>query len=164
MTLEVSWKALVLIASVIATGCAWTPERYASKRENLDDTETCRLFLGWRKEAKEPYLTMVKEEVARRGLTEDQCAANYQELRRARREAIGTGLLLTASVAAVVYASQSRAAFPVTASYDSSWDWDQFADKSGNLVWACRGVQTGQFADQHHCTGRPISDWRWPGP
>lgn len=154
----------VLSATFFVAGCAWTPERYAGKRAKLDDTETCRLFLGWQKEAKEPYLTMATEEIARRGLNEHQCKGKYEELRRSRKAAIGAGVVLTATVAAVIYASRTRPAFQIGAPYDSSWDWDQFADKDGNLVWACRGVQTGKFADQYRCTGAPLSDWRWPGP
>ena len=46
---------------------------------------------------------------------------------------------------------------------DTAWDWDQFADENGRWVWACRGVQTGQFADDHYCRGLVRIDGRWPG-
>lgn len=155
-------KAVIVLITASVAGCAWTPEKYAAKRTTLDDTETCRLLLGWQKEAKEPYLTMVREEVARRGLTEEACAQKYEGLRQARRKAIGAAIVLTATAAAIAYASRSRPAYPVTSSADTSWDWDQFANSDGVLVWACRGVQTTQFAEQWHCIGKPQTDLRWP--
>lgn len=46
--------------------------------------------------------------------------------------------------------------------YDYEWDWDEFYNEQYQLVWACRGVQTGQFANQAHCTNLPRTDLRWP--
>jgi hypothetical protein len=45
---------------------------------------------------------------------------------------------------------------------DRQWDWDQFYDRYGNLVWMCRGVQTGQFAEDDKCDGKYQTDRRWP--
>ena len=45
---------------------------------------------------------------------------------------------------------------------DKDWDWDQFYDRYGSLVWMCRGVQTGQFADEEKCDGEYQTDRRWP--
>ena len=33
-------------------------------------------------------------------------------------------------------------------SRDYEWAWEQFYHSNGTLVWACRGVQTGQFAEK----------------
>ena len=44
---------------------------------------------------------------------------------------------------------------------DFDWDWDQFM-LDGRLSWACRGVQTGQFAEHAKCAYKPQTDWRWP--
>lgn len=46
---------------------------------------------------------------------------------------------------------------------DSAWDWDQFIDENGRWVWACRGIQTGQFAHDSYCQGLIKVDSRWPG-
>ena len=46
---------------------------------------------------------------------------------------------------------------------DYDWDWDQFYNQYGQLVWACRGIQTGQFAELHHCAYDVKVDTRWPG-
>ena len=47
-------------------------------------------------------------------------------------------------------------------SRDYEWAWDQFYHSNGTLVWACRGVQTGQFAEKINCLGKPKNDYRWP--
>ena len=47
-------------------------------------------------------------------------------------------------------------------SRDYEWAWDQFYHSNGSLVWACRGVQTGQFAEKINCLGKPKNDYRWP--
>ena len=47
--------------------------------------------------------------------------------------------------------------------HDHEWDWDSFYNQ-GQHVWACRGVQTGQFAEYEHCSDKIQTDDRWPGP
>ena len=51
---------------------------------------------------------------------------------------------------------------PVTA-VDVDWDWDQFRAANGQLVWMCRGIQTGQFAPDERCFAKAKLDLRWPG-
>jgi outer membrane murein-binding lipoprotein Lpp len=45
---------------------------------------------------------------------------------------------------------------------DREWDWDQFYGPNNQLVWACRGVQSGQFADAAYCNYLMKVDFRWP--
>ena len=45
---------------------------------------------------------------------------------------------------------------------DRYWYWDQFNDAYGNLIWRCRGSQTGQFAENDKCFGQMKDDERWP--
>ena len=45
---------------------------------------------------------------------------------------------------------------------DYDWAWDQFYHNSGSLVWACRGIQTGRFAEKKNCYGKIQNDNRWP--
>jgi len=42
---------------------------------------------------------------------------------------------------------------------DSDWDWD-YQPKNGQ--WACRGIQTGQYAELSKCAGDYKDDDRWP--
>ena len=46
--------------------------------------------------------------------------------------------------------------------HDTDWAWDQFHHSTGSLVWACRGIQTGQFAKHTRCAGKSKNDYRWP--
>lgn len=48
-------------------------------------------------------------------------------------------------------------------SNDYSWRWDEFYDEWRNLTWRCRGVQTGEFADNYRCAGQLQVDTAWPG-
>lgn len=69
-------------------------------------------------------------------------------------------------VEALNYQSQALAArntpLRPTPVADFDWDWDQFYNQNGQLVWACRGVQTAQFAEPARCAFKPQTDLRWP--
>lgn len=43
---------------------------------------------------------------------------------------------------------------------DTDWDWDYLPASN---QWACRGIQTGQFAEPYRCAGDIRMDVRWPG-
>lgn len=58
--------------------------------------------------------------------------------------------------------SQSSGGGGGYSAYDYEWDWDGFYGKDGQWVWACRGVQTGQFALQEKCNYKRVDDDRWP--
>lgn len=45
---------------------------------------------------------------------------------------------------------------------DYDWDWDEFYDQYGTLVWRCRGVQTGQYSENSNCAYDAMTDRRWP--
>lgn len=76
---------------------------------------------------------------------------------------VGIGLAVLAVGAAAYYGAKgggnAYAAAPAT---DYDWDWDQFYGSNGQLVWACRGVQTAQFAEEWHCASKLKTDFRWP--
>lgn len=45
---------------------------------------------------------------------------------------------------------------------DVSFAWDKFtAPNAVGIIWACRGIQTGQFVENHKCT-EPQEDKLWP--
>lgn len=45
---------------------------------------------------------------------------------------------------------------------DVAWAWDEFtAPNAAGRMWACRGIQTGQFADDSKCSGWK-EDKLWP--
>ena len=45
---------------------------------------------------------------------------------------------------------------------DVSWAWDNFYDEHNNSQWRCRGLNTGQFADDGKCSSKPRLDNTWP--
>lgn len=46
---------------------------------------------------------------------------------------------------------------------DISWAWDSFLDQNGLRRWACRGKNTGEFADETSCSSQTKTDATWPG-
>jgi hypothetical protein len=81
-----------------------------------------------------------------------------------RNQNIGLGV--AAVVSAVIVAAARSGGGSGGGGYagDSQWDWDLFNNAYGQATWACRGVQTGQFADLWRCNGLTKTDYRWPGP
>ena len=45
---------------------------------------------------------------------------------------------------------------------DIDWKWDAFWGPGGEIRWACRGVSTGEFADEIKCYGKLQTDNTWP--
>jgi hypothetical protein len=78
---------------------------------------------------------------------------------------VGVGLALLAVGAAAYYGAKSHGggAGYAAPAQDIDWDWDEFYGPDGQLVWACRGIQTAQFAEQWRCAGKLQTDYRWPG-
>lgn len=56
-----------------------------------------------------------------------------------------------------------RSAAPAARAHDYDWEWDQFYNEFNQLVWACRGRQTGQFAYPERCQFKVKADLTWPG-
>lgn len=46
---------------------------------------------------------------------------------------------------------------------DTEWAWDQFYNDQYDLIWRCRGKQTGQFAPDQKCQWDIRADTTWPG-
>lgn len=44
---------------------------------------------------------------------------------------------------------------------DYDFAWDQFKHR-GRMIWACRGVRTGQVVDSNLCAGKDMVDSHWP--
>lgn len=44
---------------------------------------------------------------------------------------------------------------------DLEYAWDAFKHR-GRMVWACRGVQTGDFVSESLCAFQPKTDAHWP--
>lgn len=83
------------------------------------------------------------------------CATNSTE----QNVAIGLGVLFGA---ALIHSARHGGGGGYSAPTDSEWDWDQYYNQYRQLVWSCRGVQTGEFADNSKCYGKYQTDSRWP--
>ena len=91
------------------------------------------------------------------------CASTPEEQQR-MMAAFGAGLAsVNHSVQAATYHRRNPGYYPQPVQQvDNEWYWDEFYNQSYQLVWACRGAQTGEFAEVWRCNGRPQSDWKWP--
>jgi hypothetical protein len=56
-------------------------------------------------------------------------------------------------------AKKAREVIPEPGDYDFAWD--QFSHR-GRMIWACRGVHTGQIVDNSLCAGKDMVDSHWP--
>lgn len=153
--------------AVMVAGCAITPERFESNKYSLDDVDVCRALETSGKAGDLAFVRSVADEYARRNLDPQRCSTLIETQNRNRVAAVAAVLLVGAAVAA---ARSGGGGSPQPASYapagavDYDWEWDQFYNSSYQLVWACRGVQTGQFAPEQRCAYKIKSDWKWPGP
>lgn len=138
-------KTAVLILLISLVGCAGPARDYTSTSTATICHDLARLpsYNLWHKAR--------TDELARRGAT---CGdpSGLAAARARTDQAYGSFIRST-------LANQH----PIIATYDAEWDWDQLYDQRYNLVWACRGVQTGEFADPMRCSGKFQSDGRWPG-
>lgn len=76
----------------------------------------------------------------------------------------GWGDILAAALvvgAAAYVISESGSGGAAYTRTDTEFAWDYLP---GSRQWRCRGVQTGRFAENSKCAGKPKVDNRWPGP
>ena len=83
------------------------------------------------------------------------------------KQSAGAAVAILGAVLLVAAASRSGSSGGGGGQYNSDatdydWAWDEFYNQSYQLVWACRGKQTGQFAMQDKCAYKPQNDFTWP--
>ncbi len=144
-------------------GCATTKNDFYSDRSTASTASLCRAHRG--AVAKEAAFAQdLERELNRRGIHTFQCEAEIERQSREVGQNVAKGVAVLAVIAAAVAVSRkggTAAASAGTTSYGQV-DWDQFYDKDGVLVWRCREVQSGQFADDFRCAGLSQIDNRWP--
>jgi hypothetical protein len=141
-------------------GCAITPRHFEQSREKMTDYQVCKAGSDADKSGNASFVGMVGAEWDKRSLTRTGCTALIADEDRKAALVLAAVLIGAAAIAAAKSGGGSPSASYAT---DLQWDWDLFHDQHGQLVWACRGVQTGQFADVWRCNGLLRSDARWPG-
>lgn len=101
----------------------------------------------------------MNEEVNKRGLSSERCETLVRE--ENQRAALILGAIAVGLAAAAARRGGGGGGSPTQADYE--WDWDEIRNQYGQLVWVCRGVQSGEFAELWRCGGKVKTDWRWPG-
>ena len=158
----------LLAAAVLAGGCAQAPltyERFVHQTQGLSDAQVCQAWFHARQTNQADYLRMAYSEASRRGLEYSGCLAMQEEQQKREQEQTKTArniLLGVAIVALTVAAARRGSGGGYSERADTSYSWDLFYNEYRQLVWACRGEQTGQFADQEKCAYKPRHDGRWP--
>ena len=142
-------------ASVLAA-CAASPAQFQSTKYSMSDTRACNTLSSAQSGTNYAFAREVSAEVSRRGLNDARC----KQLINEQRALIAGAVLVTTAVA--VAAHNSGGAGGGSPSSDFQWDWDMFY-QGGKQVARCRGVQTGQFAEDWHCNGKAVNDNHWPG-
>lgn len=160
-----------MMGRVIATGvalavmgCAMTPQVFERRRAAMTNYEVCSSWIDAEKARDWQFLQATKDEAGTRGLDAQGCADLVVAERKKAAAVIG-GLLLVGAIAAAAKGGGGgyRAPVPAYNVADTQWDWDYMNGGNGFPIWVCRGVQTGQFAEEAKCAGRLMNDGRWPG-
>lgn len=147
------------VVLAMISGCAVTPERFEKSKFSMSDTEVCKAVAAAEKSGDSNYIFATGQEQTRREVTDEGCAmlisADKKKTAIAGAAILGALVILAASRGGGGGAPQAQA-------NDYDWDWDQFYNQYRQLVWACRGVQTGQFADNSRCQYKLQIDSHWP--
>lgn len=154
-------NCIAAVALACLAGCAVTPEQFYSQRGSLSKVSLCRTYQSAVKDSEWQLARDVEAELSSRlGVQASQCNKIISD----NEMAILGGVLIAAAVVAAAGAGGGAGSAPAASSQsvDSDWDWDQFYDGYGVLVWRCRGVQTGQFAENSNCAYDSMTDYRWP--
>lgn len=142
-------------------GCAASPEKFYANSATLSDARLCRTLKAASGGRDLTFAADVRQAADARGLDDFSC----QSIVNKQNAAIAVGIVAGAALVAVAKNGGSGGVGATTTTgqgYDVEWDWDQFNNQYGQLVWACRGIQTGQYSETYHCNGKMQADWRWP--
>lgn len=138
-------------------GCAsHSIEHFSTYRDRLSDLDVCKTWQTAARSQQKDLFLAAQEESTRRGMDGPACQAKIEAFDRNM-----SLIIIGAGVAATAAASSGGGGFAPVTDYD--WAWDEFYNDQFQLAWACRGRQTGEFADQWRCSGKPQIDHTWPG-
>lgn len=152
------------------------PEDYFVKnKKNLTDEGICAAVFTsseeYKKTGRTVFFASTIAELERRGKNVDWCVKRREEQSNLVAGVVAVGAVV--GLAAIAAKGGGRAPAPAAgvapqsstrSVTDYQWDWDQFYDETGALIWRCRGVQSGQFYHDVQCAGLAQLDTRWPGP
>lgn len=150
----------LLCAVALLSSCAVSSATFYQNQSKASDLQLCKTARSQEAKAKPKFRADVLAELRRRGVDDQQC----NRLIQAQRAAIAAGI---AAGALAYAAAQDGGGSGGGGTYyapntDHDWDWDFFYDEYGRPTWACRGIQTGRFAELRHCQYDVKDDNRWP--
>jgi len=148
-------RAIIVMAAFVA-GCATSKADFYKSPAAVGDWSLCRTWSDASNAGDLEFVGDVTREAIARGMTSEGC--------RAKNLAVEVGTVTVVVLGIVAAALAARGGGGGGGVTDTTWAWDQFRAQDGSMLWACRGKQTGQFADQWRCSGLPMNDWTWPGP
>lgn len=146
------------VVTLAASGCAVSQKNLRDNPSAYGDAAICRALQGRDAQADRTFSFELRRELAKRNIGEYSC----DEIIQKQNAVAGVAVLLGAAIAIAASRGGGGASSYSSGQVDYSWDWDQFYNQYRQLVWACRGVQTGQFAESHRCIGKYQTDYRWP--
>lgn len=155
-------KLGVSLVIVVLSGCAISPQQFAAQRETLRPDEICRGRSAAVKNGDYVFVQAIDEELSTRGIPPGDCPAIIE---KASQQASAAAALILGglALAAIARSNPGGGGYPYTPEpQDNDWAWDQFYNQYYQLVWACRGLQTGQFANLDRCSFKGKHDSTWP--
>jgi hypothetical protein len=153
-------SAIAITLSVsLVTGCAASQDAFYSDRSGISDVTLCRTQEAAQNGQDAKFKGDLRREIVRRGLSSTKCQAVIKDADNGI--ALGIFAVIVLGALAGAAANGGGGGYVPTTTQDVDWDWDQFYNE-GQLVWMCRGIQTGQFAESSNCAADYKSDARWP--
>lgn len=156
-----TWRRMVSAGACVAlASCAITPQQFHANRESYSAEQLCNI---WRTHDDE-IAAAAEREAHRRGMDVERCRAILAESDKRNQAAAAGALLALVLIGAAAKGGGGAAPAAVAPVHvDTEWAWDQFFNEHNELVWGCRGVQTGQFHPLVRCQYLVKIDSRWPG-
>lgn len=151
-----------LVVSSLITGCAVSPQQFAEKRQSLRPDELCRTREAAERKNNFSFLSEIDQELTRRGISPNECS---DIVKKSNSNAAGAAVVILGALAIAAAAKSGGYggnSYQPNTNTDYDWAWDQFYNSQYNLVWACRGIQTGQFAELYRCNYKAKNDNTWP--
>ena len=145
-------------------------DHFAKHKSGLIDEGVCAaLFTAadeYQRQRTAAYLKETLVELQRRGRSVDWCIHRRKEQQDTAAGVVAI-VAVVGLVALVAAGGGGGGGTPQTdfsaTDRDWDWDWDQFYDENYQLVWVCRGVQSGRFSTTGRCDYKAKVDLRWPG-
>ena len=154
----------IVLTVLVSSGCALSHSGFSANRYSLNDTQVCLGVRAAKNSDNDEFKQLAVDEARRRGMSWTHCrrliAAHDRRGAGVVALAIAGGVAAGATAAAASQGVGRASPRPIR---DWQWDWDQFYNRNRQLVWACRGVQTGAFAALGKCRHLAKNDLRWPG-